>query len=202
MDVAAPVELFSWMKANWTERTVTVSLAAESFVQIRTRDGLRLTPDRKFSEYHRSDGYQANLIWVPGGEPSSLNVLMKGGPFLDFLKEQSEKADYTCSVCEGAMLLAAAGLLNGYEATTHWAFLPCFKSFPEIKVAAGFPRYIIDRNRVTGGGISSGLDEVLAVIALVAGEDVARQAQLTTQYYPNPPFWGEIPVVETCPLSI
>src|SRR5215213_9037052 len=96
MDVAAPVEFFSWMATNWTARTVTVSLAAESLEQVKTRDGFRLTPDRAFKEYYSPDGFQANLIWVPGGAPASLNALMKGGTYLDFLKAQSEKTDYTC----------------------------------------------------------------------------------------------------------
>lgn len=201
MDVAAPVEFFSWMADAWTERTTIVSLVAESSTQVKTRDGMRLTPDRAFKEYYRPGGYQADLIWVPGGAPASLNVMMKGGPFLDFIKEQSVDAEYTCSVCEGAMLLAAAGLLDGYEATTHWAFIPCFKSFPKIKVAPGFPRYIIDRNRITGGGISSGLDEAMAIVALLAGDDIAKKAQLTMQYFPKPPYEQEIHGSETCPLD-
>lgn len=63
---------------------------------------------------------------------------MRGGPYLDFLKAQSAGADHVSSVCEGALLLAAAGLLDGYRATTHWAFIPCLKQFPAIKVADGF----------------------------------------------------------------
>ena len=112
---------------------------------------------------------------------------MKGSTFLDFIQQQSIKAEYTTSVCEGALLLAAAGLLDGYEATTHWAFIECLKAFPKIKVQDGFPRYVVDRNLVTGGGISSGLDEALKIISLVAGVDVAQEVQLTAQYYPCPP---------------
>ena len=91
------------------------------------------------------------------------------------------------------MILATAGLLDGYEATTHWSFLPCFARFPKIRVAAGYPRFIVDRDRVTGGGISSGLDEgPLGVIALLRGEDAAKNVQLTIQYHPQPPFqWGD-----------
>ena len=200
MDVAAPVEFFSWMAVSWKVKKVTVSLVAETFDVVKTRDGMRLTPDRSFGCYYENN-LQADLIWVSGGAPESLQVMMKGGAYLDFLKTQSESTEYVTSVCEGALLLAAAGLLDGYEATTHWAFIPCLKAFPKIKVADGFPRYIVDRNRVTGGGISSGLDEALKIISIIAGEEIAMQTQLTTQYFPEPPFSGKIPQASTCPID-
>jgi len=200
MDVAAPVEMFSWMTELWTARTATVTLVAEHRHPVKTRDGLILTPQRTFDDYgeHRR---QAQLIWVPGGDPSALKRLMQGGCYLDFLVAQSRKADYVASVCEGAMLLAAAGLLNGYCATTHWAFIPCFAAYPEIEVAEGFPRYVIDRDRITGGGISSGLDEALAVVALLAGDEIAKSVQMTTQYFPDPPFSQTITPSTSCPLG-
>jgi cyclohexyl-isocyanide hydratase len=99
------------------------------------------------------------------------------------------------------MLLAAAGLLDGYEATTHWAFVPCFKQrFPKVKVAKGHPRYCLDRNRLTGGGISSGLDEALKLIELLLGTKVARSVQQSTEYYPRPPVHSAIPPTKHCPL--
>ena len=69
-------------------------------------------------------------------------------------------------MCEGAILLAASGLLDGYLMTTHWAFIPCLTKFPKVKVAQGFPRFVLDRNRLTGGGISSGLDEAFKLVEL------------------------------------
>jgi len=202
MDVAAPVEFFSWMAVTWKVKKVTVSLVAEADGIVKTRDGMKLTPDHSFGEYYCENGLKADLIWVPGGAPESLQIMMKGGAYLDFLKTQSESAEYVTSVCEGALLLAAAGLLDGYEATTHWAFIPCLKAFPKIKVADGFPRYIVDRNRVTGGGISSGLDEALKIISIIAGEEIAIQTQLTTQYFPEPPICGKIPNATTCPIDL
>lgn len=76
---------------------------------------------------------------------------------------RGKKARFVTSVCEGALLLAAAGLLDGYEATTHWAFIPCLKEFPTVKVVEGNPRFVVDRNRVTGGGISSGLENFWSI---------------------------------------
>jgi len=201
MDVAAPVEMFSWMATLWKDRAVTVSLVAQDLRPLRTRDGLILTPRHQFNDY--GDGKrQAQLLWVPGGNPSALNSLMKGGPFLDFLIQQSQKAGHVCSVCEGAFLLAAAGLLDGFRATTHWAFIPCFRAFPKIAVAEGYPRWVVDGNRVTGGGISSGLDEALKVIEILAGEDIAKQVQMTTQYFPEPPFGQVIEGATSCPLDV
>lgn len=197
MDVAAPAEMFSWLKENWTERTVSIYIVAHEVRHIKTRDGSILVPHKSFKELP-----QADLVWTPGGDPKALEVLMYETTFfLDYLKQLSKTAQYTCSVCEGALLLAQAGLLDGYNATTHWAFIPCLQSYPNIKVVEGNPRYIIDRNRVTGGGISSGLDEALAIIQLLAGTEIARQVQLTTQYFPKPPVDIPIPPTSDCPVQ-
>ncbi len=201
MDVAAPVEMFSWMATLWPERAVTISLVAQDLHPLGTRDGLILTPQRQFGDYG-SGKRQAQLLWVPGGNPAALNALMKGGPLIDFLKQQSQAAGHVCSVCEGAFLLAAAGLLDGFRATTHWAFVPCFQAFPAIKVAEGYPRWVVDGNRITGGGISSGLDEALKVIEILAGEDIAKQVQMNTQYFPKPPFDQVIQGATSCPLDV
>jgi cyclohexyl-isocyanide hydratase len=100
------------------------------------------------------------------------------------------------------MLLAAAGLLDGYRATTHWEFLSCFpQHFPKVIVAPGHPRFVHDGNRLTGGGISSGLDEALKLIELLAGSELARQVQQSTQYYPDPPVSSAIPPSPAqCPI--
>lgn len=201
LDVAAPHELFNWMGSYWKERTAKVLLVEAKGRPVRTRDGLLLTPDKSFGAFRRR-GLQTQLIWVPGGDLSKLQKMMRDDHYLDFLREQSREASYVTSVCEGALLLASAGLLDGYRATTHWAFIPCLKSFPAIKVAAGHPRFVVDRNRVTGGGISSGLDESLEVIALVCGRRIAKKVQLMTQYFPKPPVHGRIPAEKKCPIKI
>ncbi len=140
---------------------------------------------------------------MPGGDPSALNKLMNdpARTYLNFLVTRSQKARWVASVCEGAMLLAKAGLLDGYNVTTHWAFIPCLKKFPAIKVAKGHPRFVIDRNRITGGGISSGLDEALKLVELLSSNEVARQVQQNIQYYPRPPVKSKIPKPQGCPLE-
>lgn len=200
LDVTAPWEIFNWMKESWQERVVSTELVAMTRSAVKTRDGLKLTPDTSFNEVRRK-GRQFQLLWVPGGNVPELRKTTTNRRYLEFLQDQSAHAEWVTSVCEGAMILAASGLLDGYEATTHWAFLPCFQAYPEIRVAPGYPRFVVDRNRVTGGGISSGLDEALKLVELIAGKAVAEQVQVTTQYFPKPPVKGTIPGASTCPLT-
>ena len=109
-------------------------------------------------------------------------------------------ARWICSVCEGALLLARAGLLDGHKATTHWAFVECLKRFP-IDVDTTHQRFIVSGNRLTGGGISSGLDEALKLICLLFGEETAKGVLVTTQYFPKPPVVGSIPAAPSCPVQ-
>jgi cyclohexyl-isocyanide hydratase len=200
MDVAAPYEMFNWMGFYWKEKAVSVELLEAGGRVVKTRDGLKLTPDKSFDDYDRQK-LQAQLLWVPGGDLEPLQKMMRDACYLNFLRKQAGAAAYVTSVCEGALLLASAGLLDGYHATTHWSFIPCLKSFKKVKVVKGYPRFVVDGNRVTGGGISSGLDEALELIARVSGYEVAKQVQLVTQYFPAPPINGDIPGTDKCPLK-
>ena len=198
LDVAAPVEIFDSMKDNAPQLEVETYLIAEDDCEVVTRSGVALQPHKCFDEVPHLD-----LLWVPGGNVSALKKLMHDPKrtYLDFLVTRAANARYVTSVCEGALLLAHAGLLDGYLATTHWAFIPCLKQYKAIKVAEGYPRFVVDRNRVTGGGISSGLDEALKIVELLAGYDVAQQVQQFTQYYPCPPVASVIPDPDGCPLD-
>jgi cyclohexyl-isocyanide hydratase len=193
LDVAGPYEMFRWAG-------MAVDLVAEIRGTLRFRDGFGFEVASCFDEVKAS----CDALWVPGGNPAMLNAILadRNGPYLSFLRRIAGEARYVASVCEGAMLLAGAGLLDGYRATTHWAFLPCFgKYFPQVKAASGHPRYCLDRNRLTGGGISSGLDEALMLIQLLLGTEAAQQVQLSTQYYPDPPVRGAIPATDHCTLD-
>jgi transcriptional regulator GlxA family with amidase domain len=198
LDVAAPYEIFSLIKEFDKKLKPTVYLIAAKPGIIKTRDGFMMKPHKVFSEVPRLD-----VLWVPGGDPAALKKLMNdpARTYLNFLITRSRKARLVTSVCEGALLLAQAGLLDGYNATTHWAFIPCLKKFPAIKVVEGYPRFVVDRNRVTGGGISSGLDEALRVVELLSSSEVAQQIQQRTQYYPCPPVASTIPDTQVCPLD-
>ena len=198
LDVAAPAEIFDSMKNSAPQLKVEVCLIAENELPVVTKAGVTIKPDKCFHEVPHVD-----VLWVPGGDPSALKKLMHDPKrtFLDFLITRAANAQWVTSVCEGAMLLAQAGLLDGYLATTHWAFIPCLKQYKAISVAEGYPRFVVDRNRVTGGGISSGLDEALKMVELLAGYDVAQQVQQFTQYYPAPPVASTIPPAGGCPLD-
>lgn len=193
LDVTGPHEVFGWIGDD-----VEVRLLAESTATpILTRDKFSFNVTQSLAEEQQLD-----VVWVPGGAPPMLAQMMQGGAYLDFLTSQAKAATWVCSVCEGALLLAAAGLLDGHEATTHWNFIPCLKTFGKITVVDGFPRFVESRkpgsNRLTGGGISSGLDEALHLVRLLKGDDVAEDIQSSMQYYPQPPFPEKLEAPPTC----
>jgi transcriptional regulator GlxA family with amidase domain len=198
LDVAAPYEIFNWMKAEVPALGVEVMLLAVDMKDVTTLNGLTMRPEGKFKKFASLD-----VLWVPGGDPRALNRLIDDPKrtYLDYLCTVSAGARYVTSVCEGALLLAAAGLLDGFEATTHWAFIPCLKKYPAIKVAEGHPRFVVDRTRVTGGGISSGLDEAFKLVELLSDYATAQKVQQTTQYYPCPPVSGTLPDATGCTLD-
>ena len=141
------------------------------------------------------------MLWVPGGAPDALKRELAQGTYIKYLKQQSG-ATWICSVCEGAILLAASGLLDNHLVTTHWAFIPCLAKY-KVKVAQGFPRFVRDGNRLTGGGISSGLDEAFKLVELLTNYETAQGVQQTTQYYPCPPVASTIELTpeDKCPLD-
>jgi transcriptional regulator GlxA family with amidase domain len=209
MDVAAPREVFSWMAQSWNdEGTVEVLTVAEHWHPVTTRDGTRIGPDATFAQVPAVD-----LMWVPGGDVDGLKAQMANSAFLDALGAWAEDARWVTSVCEGALLLASAGLLDGYRATTHWAFLNCLREYEGVTVIGGdgdFPRFVVDPEepdeetggvRVTGAGISAGIDEALELVKLIAGESVAESVQQTMQYYPDPPVYAELPEPGACPMD-
>ncbi|HEX8258074.1 MAG TPA: DJ-1/PfpI family protein [Allosphingosinicella sp.] len=193
LDVTGVFEMLTWAD-------IGVELLAVDAGTVTFRKGFSFEVATSFDA--AAPAYDA--IWVPGGDPSALAAIIAdpGGPYMSFLRAQAETARYLASVCEGALLLAAAGLLDGYEATTHWAFIPCLmQAYPNVKVAPGHPRFIHDRDRLTGGGISSGLDEALKLIELLTCTATAQSVQQMTQYYPQPPVTSEIPNTVTCPIT-
>jgi cyclohexyl-isocyanide hydratase len=126
---------------------------------------------------------QLDVLFVPGGVGQV--ALMDDPEVIEFLKSQGRTARYVTSVCTGALLLGVAGLLAGYEAATHWAFmdlLPLFGARPVRR------RVVIDRNRITGGGVTAGIDFGLRLAAELSSENVAKEIQLGIEYDPDPPF--------------
>ena len=195
LDVAGPLEMFYWAGLDKNLTTVLVSEDGRSVTSI---NGVRFAAQASFAQTPSLD-----ILWVPGGRPVALGAIMKDeySPSLQYLRQIAVGATWVCSVCEGALLLARAGLLNGHAATTHWAFVECLKRFPKIDVDTTHQRYIVSGNRLTGGGISSGLDEALKLIMLLFDEDTAKDVQASTQYFPRPPVMGEIPATPRCEVE-
>lgn len=155
-----------------------VLVVSENTEFIQAEGGLYLKPDISFANCPPLD-----IIFVPGGH--GVNALLMNKAYINFLKQQSTKAKFITSVCTGSLLLAAAGLLNGYKATTHWRSLDLLKMFNVETVET---RIVIDRNRITGGGVTAGIDFALTLTSILAGEERAKIIQLMLEYNPSPPF--------------
>jgi transcriptional regulator GlxA family with amidase domain len=200
LDFAGPHEMFGWVNSSESLRPgdhVDVQLLSEDAQDVTTRDGVTVKIPHSFA-----DAPQLDVVWVPGGDPEELSRIIQGqGPLIEFLKRQAAGARFVCSVCEGAMLLAAAGLLDGHKATTHWAFIPCLKAYRSVTVVDGLPRFVESGNRLTGGGISSGLDEALRLIELLTSTAVAEDVQRSTQYFPSPPVSARVQVPDECEFA-
>jgi transcriptional regulator GlxA family with amidase domain len=187
LDVSGPFAMFSTVAKI---AGVTPVLATAEPGMVTCLQGIQFNVALKLPALTSSDA-----IWVPGGFGKGyFNQFSSSGALVEWLKTQGPKAAYVCSVCTGALLAAAGGLLAGYTVTTHWQFQQSLALFPGVRLASGFPRYWIDRNRITGGGVSSGLDESLAVIAILSNSTTAMYAQLLNQYAPNPPFHAGTPL--------
>ena len=127
---------------------------------------------------------QLDVICVPGGGMGQVEI-MSDREILNFLQQQGTTAKYITSVCTGSMILAAANLLQGYKATCHWAFR---EQLAMLEVEVIPERVVIDRNRITGAGVTSGIDFGLTLVSLIWGESMAKMAQLMMEYDPQPPF--------------
>jgi cyclohexyl-isocyanide hydratase len=116
---------------------------------------------------------------------------------LDFLRMQAETARYVTSVCTGSLVLGAAGLLKGYRASTHWTAMQALAPFGAIPTKA---RVCVDRNRVTGGGVTAGIDFALTLVSIMVDRRTAEAIQLRLEYNPAPPFNAGSP--ETAPAEV
>jgi cyclohexyl-isocyanide hydratase len=150
----------------------------------KTRDpvpsdaGLSLVPNMTFAECPQLD-----LICVPGG--AGQVALMTDEETLSFLRRQAEGARYVTSVCTGSLVLGAAGLISGYKSACHWMWRDMLPLFGAEPVNA---RVVKDRNRISGGGVTAGIDFALVVVAEIWGEQTAKAIQLFLEYDPQPPF--------------
>jgi cyclohexyl-isocyanide hydratase len=171
LDLIGPHTVFSWF-AN-------IHLVWKTTDLVRTDTGIGVKPNATFATCPR----ELDVLFVPGGFGQS--KLMSDAEVLSFLADRGSRAKYVTSVCSGSLLLAAAGLLNGYKATSHWAAREGLAAFGAIPTDA---RVVADRNRITGGGVTAGIDFGLVVLAKLRGDDAAKFTQLAMEYDPEPPF--------------
>jgi cyclohexyl-isocyanide hydratase len=156
----------------------TAQLVWKTRESVRSSNGLLLTPTTTYEECPPLD-----VICIPGG--GGVTDLLQDVQTIEFVRKQAANARYVTSVCTGALLLGAAGLLRGRRATTHWAFHSLLEPLGAIPTRG---RVVRDGNLITGGGVTAGIDFGLTVAAELAGVDEAQAIQLELEYSPAPPF--------------
>lgn len=154
-----------------------LSLVWKDIEPLKTDKGLTLTPSVAFH-----DCPQLDVVCIPGGMGQAPHVF---DPEVHrFLREQVPGATWVASICTGSFFLAAAGLLDGRETNCHWAFR---YKLQEFGAKTANERVVVDGNRISGAGVTSGIDVGLTLAAKIAGDEIARQIQLSLEYDPQPP---------------
>lgn len=177
LDLTGPYEVFA--SAQGSE----VHLIWKDKAPVRSATGLMLTPTTTFTECPPLD-----VLCVPGG--SGVNALLQDEAVLAFLRERAGQVRYLTSVCTGSLVLGMAGLLKDKRATTHWNAHDFLARLGAIPTEG---RVVRDGNLITAGGVTSGIDFGLAVIAELIGEEEAQVIQLSLEYAPEPPFRAGTP---------
>jgi cyclohexyl-isocyanide hydratase len=172
LDMTGPYEVFSRIAG------AEVHLVWKSLDPVAAQGGMRILPSTTLEACPQLD-----LVCVPGGP--GMNPLLNDEEVLAFLRRQAVGARYVTSVCTGALVLGAAGLLEGKRAASHWMARDLLAAFGAIPVAE---RVVIDGNVITGGGVTAGIDFALRIAAELKGEDAAKAIQLNIEYDPHPPF--------------
>jgi len=172
LDFTGPLQVLSRVPG------ATTHIAAETLDPVPTDCGLSLLPTITFATCPDLD-----VICIPGG--FGVVAAMTDKELLAFVRRHAETARYVTSVCTGAFVLGAAGLLEGRRATTHWAYTDLL---PEVGAVHEKGRMVRDGNVVTAGGVTSGIDFGFLLVAEIAGADVAEAIQLAIEYDPEPPF--------------
>jgi cyclohexyl-isocyanide hydratase len=184
LDLTGPVQVFSSVP------DAKVHLIWKRIEPVPSDSVLTLTPTITFA-----DCPQLDVICVPGG--TGTDDMVNDEEVLDFLRRQAKAAKYITSVCTGSLVLGAAGLLTGYRATTHWTAMDLLAQFGATPAKT---RVCIDRNRITGGGVTAGIDFALTLVSIMIDRQTAEMIQLRLEYNPAPPFNSGSP--DTAPAEI
>jgi len=172
LDFTGPAQVFSKFP------NARVDLAWHTLDPVPTDGGWCIVPTTTLESCPKAD-----VLFVPGG--AGAFELFADDPALEFLRRQAANARWITSVCTGSFALAAAGLLTGYQATSHWASLPMLAEFGATPINK---RVVRDRNRITGAGVTSGIDFAFVLAEELYGGEIARNIQLAIEYDPEPPF--------------
>jgi transcriptional regulator GlxA family with amidase domain len=183
LDVLAPHQILGLMPE------LNVYTFARTTEPIVSDTGMRLIADYDLESVPQPD------ILVVGGGANPLSE-MRDEVVIAALRKLGESAELVTSVCDGSLILAQAGLLEGYRATTHWAYADLLRQYPGVEVCAD-ERVVSDRSRMTGGGCTSALDFAFTLIAAVIGPEAAAAAELAFQYDPQPPMGTGSPAKAT-----
>ncbi|WP_417620628.1 DJ-1/PfpI family protein [Parasphingorhabdus sp.] len=179
LDFTGPAQFLARMPG------AVVHTAAKRIQPIETDSGFAILPNCSFA-----DCPQADLLCIPGG--FGTRDVIADAETLQFIRDQAAGAQYITSVCTGSLALGAAGLLEGKRATSHWAYISLLERFGATHEKA---RVVKDGNIITAGGVTSGIDFALVVIAEIAGQKFAESVQLGLEYDPHPPFHSGHPDV-------
>ena len=184
LDFTGPLQVFSSIP------DARVHLIWKRIEPVPSDSVLILTPTITFA-----DCPQLDVICVPGG--FGTDDMVNDEEMLDFLREQAKGAKYITSVCTGSLVLGAAGLLKGYRATSHWTTRDFLSAFGAIPTKT---RVCVDRNRLTGGGVTAGIDFALTLVSIMVNRETAEAIQLRLEYNPSPPFNSGSP--DTAPPEV
>lgn len=182
LDLIGPQHVFSLLGPGFKTRLVwknTDEFLSDTGVPIRPTLAFKDCPE------------EPAVLFIPGGTDGTI-AAMEDPEVREFVARVGSKAQYVTSVCTGSLVLGAAGLLKGYKATTHWLALDDLKKFGAEPTAA---RVVEDRNRITGGGVTAGIDFALTLAAKLKDESYAKSIQLMMEYDPQPPFQSGNPTV-------
>ncbi len=180
LDFSGPLEVFGRIPDT------QVHVLAKTLDPVKSDLGFHETPTMRMADAPKLD-----LLFVGGGPGST--AMMEDEEMVGFFRSRAPDAQWITSVCTGALILGAAGLLRGYRAATHWAAMGVL---PLLGATPVDERVVVDRNRITGGGVTAGIDFGLVVAAELRGEETARKIQLMIEYDPAPPFNGGSPRTE------
>ena len=190
LDATGPLQVFTSIPMFAPDPGVTVHLLWKDLEPVPTDAVMTITPTMTFA-----DCPQLDVLCVPGGQGT--DALVNDPEVIDFVRRQGENASWVTSVCTGALVLGAAGLLRGYRAATHWTSMELLEPLGAIPV---HERVVVDRNRVTGGGVTAGIDFALTLVEHLVDRETAEVIQLRMEYNPAPPFHAGHPT--TAPARV